>query len=117
MDDIILLGIDLQENKQIQSFFDLTFTIKDLGTLKYFLGLEIVRSSKGIHLSQRKCTLELLSDSGLLACKLSFIPMDYSCRLSQTKGEPFADPAVYRRLVGKLVYLTTSGPDITFPVQ
>jgi len=86
-----------------------------LGELKYFLGLEVSRSDDGIFVSQRKYCLELLSDSGLLGCKPSSSPIDSSFHLKQdNSSELLDDPLSYRRLVGRLIYLTTTRPNIIF---
>ncbi|CAA7030339.1 unnamed protein product [Microthlaspi erraticum] len=84
VDDIIIAcnndsAVDTLKT-QLQSFFKL----RDLGTLKYFLGLEIARSSEGIFVCQRKYALDLLADAGLLGCKPSSVPMDLSsCPLTK----------------------------------
>jgi len=65
----------------IKHILQSNFRIKDLGELKYFLGLEVSRSDDGIFVSQRKYCLKLLSDSGLLGCKSSSTPMHNSLRL------------------------------------
>ncbi|KAK8924090.1 hypothetical protein KSP39_PZI019084 [Platanthera zijinensis] len=70
------------------------FQTKDLGPLRYFLGLEVVRRPDGLALSQRKYCLDLLHDTDLL----------------------LQNPEYYRRLVGKLIYLTVTRPDISFVV-
>ena len=57
-------------------FLDNKFKLKDLGTLKYFLGLEVARIEKGISLCQRKFTLELLANTSLLVSKLANVPME-----------------------------------------
>nr|KYP68715.1 hypothetical protein KK1_022356 [Cajanus cajan] len=60
---------------------------------------------------------DILSDTSMLACSPSSTPMDYFVRLSASSGEPLVDPSAYRRLVGRLVYLTHTRPDITHVVQ
>jgi hypothetical protein len=88
-----------------------------LGTAKFFRGLEIAQNSTGIFVSQRKYTLEILEDSGLLAAKPVAFPMEANLKLSKDTGIPLTDPTQYRRLIGCLIYLTITRPDITYPVQ
>ncbi|XP_019447332.1 PREDICTED: uncharacterized protein LOC109350561 [Lupinus angustifolius] len=117
VDDLILAGKTLDEINRMKQLLNCKFNIKDLGGLKFFLGMEVARSSKGILLYQRKYTLELLQHVGMLASKPCSKPMDYSGKLihSQT-GHYLANPSSYRRLIGKLFYLTHTRPDISFEV-
>ena len=78
VDDIVLIGNDIKAIRRITTFLDQAFKIKDLGTLKFFLGLEVSRSHHGIHLCQRKYALDILSDSGMLGSCPTTTPMDYS---------------------------------------
>ncbi|XP_061361892.1 uncharacterized mitochondrial protein AtMg00810-like [Gastrolobium bilobum] len=117
VDDIVLAGDNLAEIRHVKRFLDDEFKIKDLGTLRFFLGLEISRSKQGIVLNQRKYALELLSDSGLLAMKPVSTPMDPSTKLRRDLGSRLQDDGPYRRLVGRLLYLTITRPDITYSVQ
>jgi hypothetical protein len=80
VDDIVLTGNDFSEIQLVKSFLNDKFKIKDLGQLRYFLGLEVARSSSGIMLNQRNYTLELLSDTGMLAAKPSLTPYDLSLK-------------------------------------
>nr|KYP70921.1 Retrovirus-related Pol polyprotein from transposon TNT 1-94 [Cajanus cajan] len=117
VDDIVLAGNDLTEIHQITALLHKTFKIKDLGDLTYFLGLEVARNSIEIHLCQRKYTLDILSDTGMLACCPSSTLMDYKAALSSDTGTPLTDPSAYRQLIGRLIYLTNTHPDITHAVQ
>lgn len=85
--------------------------------MKYFLGLEIARTKEGIYVCQRKYALELLNETGMLGCKPSSIPMEPNQKLSKDDGEAFDDTKLYRRLIGKLIYLTITRPDLCFAVQ
>ncbi|CAA7032723.1 unnamed protein product [Microthlaspi erraticum] len=116
--NIIIASNNDAEVEKLKSDMKVAFKLRDLGELKYFLGLEIARSSKGISVCQRKYTLELLSDAGLLACKPSSIPMEPSIKLRLDSDEPVLDDITpYRRLVGKMMYLTITRPDITYAVN
>ncbi|RVX01865.1 Retrovirus-related Pol polyprotein from transposon TNT 1-94 [Vitis vinifera] len=75
------------------------------------------QSSSGVVLSQRKYALDILEETGMLDCKPVDTPMDPNVKLVPGQGEPLGDPGRYRRLVGKLNYLTITRPDISFPVS
>jgi len=117
VDDIILAGDSLIEIAFIKNVLNQAFKIKDLGTLKYFLGLEVAHSQSGISLCQRKYCLDLLHDSGLLGSKPVTTPSDPSIKLHNDSSPLFTDVYAYRRLVGRLIYLNTTRPDITFITQ
>jgi len=119
VDDIILAGDNLKSITHFTKLLDQTFSIKDLGILKFFLGLEVARSSHGIHLCQRKYVLDILSDSGMLGSRPASTPMDYSTRLSASLGTPLSETTAssYKCLIGRLIYLTNTRPDITHAVQ
>ncbi|XP_014618112.1 uncharacterized mitochondrial protein AtMg00810-like [Glycine max] len=117
VDDIILSGPNLASIQVVQTKLQLLFQLKILGPLKYFLGLEIAKSNIGMSLSQRKYALSLLEDTGFLACKPSNIPMDPNLKLNLHDGDLLPDPSIYKRLIGRLLYLTISRPDITFVVN
>lgn len=117
VDDVILTGNDNSEINAIKSVLDSTFKIKDLGNLKFFLGLEVARNKDGIVVNQCKYNLELIIDAGLLACKPVNSPVDNKVRLHKEDATPFEDVHEYKRLIGRLLYLTTTRPDITFAVQ
>lgn len=86
-------------------------------TYKFFLGLEIAKSSKGIVLSQWHYTLHILEDTGFLGSKPILVPMDPKLKLNGHDGDLLLDPSQYKRLIGRLLYLTLSRLDITFAVH
>lgn len=83
VNDIITASNNQQQVNKLKNFLNGCFKLKDLGPLKYFLGLEVARSPKGISLSQRHYVLQLLSDLGMPGSKLSKSPMDHNSKLSQ----------------------------------
>ena len=98
----------------LKEFLHKKSNTKDLESLKYFLGIEITRSSHGIALSQRKYVLDFLSETRLLGCKPVDTPMDSKTKLTTGQGKALDDLSRYRRLVGKLNYLTVTRVDIFF---
>jgi hypothetical protein len=117
VDDVIIAGNSMSEIQDIKDALHNTFKIKDLGLLKYFLGIEVAHSKQGISLCQRKYCLDLLDDSGMMCSKPASTPSDPSNKLHQDTSEPYPDIPSYRRLVGRLLYLNATRPDITFSTQ
>ncbi|KAL4034485.1 hypothetical protein IC575_003132 [Cucumis melo] len=81
VDDIVLSGNDTDEIVQLKKNMGFEFEIKDLGNLKYFLGMEIARSKEGISMSQRKYTLDLLAEKGMLGCHPTDAPIEFNAKL------------------------------------
>ena len=106
MDDIILTGNDAGELEVLKKFLARKFEIKDLGALRYFLGMEFARSKKGIFVSQRKYVLNLLEETGLLGCKPTETPMEPNLRLQPTSVDKLVNRDQYQRLVGRLIYVS-----------
>ena len=117
VDDMVIIGNDPTCVATLKSVLDAKFGIKDLGSLKFFLGLEIARSKKGISLNQRKFALDILKETIMMGCKPAKSPMEQLLKLSKDSGELLSDSSKYRRLIGKLMYLTISRPDITYVVN
>lgn len=112
VDDIVIATNDLGLLDQIKSYLSKCFRMKDLGKLKYFLGIEVVRAAEGIFLSQRKYALDIVADCGLLGAKPVSIPIEQNNYLASDKGPLHSDPKQYRRLVGRLVYLSITRPEL-----
>ncbi|KAJ9553858.1 hypothetical protein OSB04_017903 [Centaurea solstitialis] len=114
---LLLLRSDKIGIIKMKDFLASRFQTKDLGPLKYFLGIEVSRTRKGICLSQRKYCLHVLNDSGMIETKPCEAPMIPNMKLNIEDGDLLEDPGKYRRIVGKLNYLTITRPDIAFPVS
>ncbi|XP_042952200.1 uncharacterized mitochondrial protein AtMg00810-like [Carya illinoinensis] len=117
VNDIIIGGNSHEEIDLLKAYLHSNFKIKELGPLKYFLGLEVARSSAGINICQRKYTLEILEDSRLLGTKPVSTPIELNHKLVHTTNEILQDPTAYRRLIRRLIYLTITRPDITYAVN
>uniref|UniRef100_A0A3Q7GH65 Reverse transcriptase Ty1/copia-type domain-containing protein n=1 Tax=Solanum lycopersicum TaxID=4081 RepID=A0A3Q7GH65_SOLLC len=91
--------------------------LKDLGPLKYFLGIECARSSTSLVLCQRKYALEILQEAGLTDCKPASTPLPPGHGLAMSTSAPIRDPSKYRRLVGRLIYLTITHPNLAYSVH
>ncbi|KAL4010619.1 hypothetical protein IC575_030121 [Cucumis melo] len=75
--------------------------IKDLENLKYFFGIEVIRSKEDISLSQRKYTLDLLTETGMLGCRPANSPIEFNCKQGNSDDQVPVDKEQYQRLVDK----------------
>ncbi|XP_060212067.1 uncharacterized mitochondrial protein AtMg00810-like [Lycium barbarum] len=117
VDDILLAGNNDSEMLDLKSFLDYQFKIKDLGSVHYFLGLEITKVSQGFIINQHKYTIGLLTEFHCLDAKPTLTPLDPHHKLSSDSGDALPDPSLYRRLVSKLNFLQHTRPDISYSVQ
>ncbi|WRX09055.1 Reverse transcriptase [Theobroma cacao] len=110
-----LLQFGFNQSLVDYSLFTMKTSITDFVAL---LRLEIMDIIEGISISQRKYTLDFLEEHGMLGAKPISTPIDYNHKLQKSQnGELLADPTGYRQLIGNLLYLTFSRPDITYAVQ
>ncbi|GJZ53229.1 ribonuclease H-like domain-containing protein [Tanacetum coccineum] len=121
VDDIVITGNKIEEVNKCKQFLKTKFQIKDLGILKYFLGIEVLKTKQGLCLSQRKYCLELLSEYGLLSCKPYLIPIESKLIITDKpmhkKDKPLKNITEYQKLLGKLIYLTHTRPNISYAVH
>lgn len=118
VDDILITG---SHNHQIQSIIQqlhTQFSLKDLGDISYFLGIETFKTRDGsLFLSQRKYDRDLLLRTNMHQARPLPTPMVSGTKLSATDGDPFEEVTQYRSVVGALQYLTISRPDIAYSVN
>ena len=117
VDDMIITGDDLNGIQELKDFLSQQFEMKDLGHLSYFLGLEITHSTDGLYITQAKYASELLSRAGHTDSKTVDTLVELNAHLTSTGGKPLSNPSLYRRLVGSLVYLIVTRPDISYVVH
>ena len=117
VDDIVITGTDLSLIQHLKQHLQKSFHMKDLGVLAYFLGLEIQTDKHGIFLSQHKYAMDLVAAAGLQDLSPLDTPMEINVKLRKDEGELLQDPTIYRTLVGSLIYLTNTRPDLSYAVQ
>jgi hypothetical protein len=93
------------------------FEMKDLGELHYFFGIEVIQSPKGIWLLQRQYALNKLSKYGMTGCKPISIPLEKNVKLSVDEGDLVEDTTMYKRIVGSLIYMTITRPDLSYVIR
>ncbi|WVZ78229.1 LOW QUALITY PROTEIN: hypothetical protein U9M48_025977 [Paspalum notatum var. saurae] len=116
VDDLIITGDNTEEIQRIRDNLSIRFQMKELGELKHFLGLEVEHTKDGIFLGQQKYAKDLLQRYGMLDCKPIATPMDSNVRLQEDEGKHLEDVTMYQRMVGSLMYLTLTRPDISYSV-
>ena len=117
VNDMIIAGDDMQGIQDLKHFLGRQFEMKDLGPLNYFFGLEVSSSADGYYLTQAKYTSDLISRASITDSKIVDTPIEYNYHLNSHDGESLSDTTLYRQLVGILIYLTVTRPDISYAVH
>ena len=110
---VLLMNLLCQEfAKLMQGEFEMSM----MGELNFFLGLQIKQTREGIFINQTKYTKEILKKFGMEITKPLCTPMSPTCKLDKDQSGKSVDQKLYRGMIGSLLYLTVSGPDIMFSV-
>ena len=113
---MLITGDDIHGITLLTRDLHAAFTIKDLSLAHDFLGIELARPGHSIILDQIKCIHDILSDAGITGAKLAKLPLPKCLHLSAETGEIMDDPGQFRRLIGRLLYLTLTRPNISYSV-
>ncbi|XP_060190401.1 uncharacterized mitochondrial protein AtMg00810-like [Lycium barbarum] len=117
VDDILLTASSNSLLESLIQTLKSEFSMNDLGTVNYFLGVSIVARNGGYFLCQFKYVKDLLTRANLMSSKPVSTPLSPKSLLHLEDSPPFYDPTLYRSLVGGLQYLTFTRPDIDFAVN
>lgn len=110
VDDIVLTASTTSLLEHIIGNLSGAFAMKDLGELKFFLGIQVTQNSNGFFLSQAQYTEDIIDRAGMNNCKPTTVPVDTKPKVSASEGELATDPGHYRSIVGALQYLTLTRP-------
>jgi hypothetical protein len=116
VDDLIIIGDSDAYIFDLKKLLKQKFEMKDLGELHYFLDIEVIQSLKGISLLQRQYALNKLSKYGMMGCKPISIPLEQNVKLSVDEKDLVEDTTMYRRIVGSLIYMTITRPNLSYAV-
>ncbi|XP_026417439.1 uncharacterized protein LOC113312921 [Papaver somniferum] len=117
VDDMVITGSDNEGIRDLKNHLSTCFQMKDLGTLSYFLGIEVSKSADGYFVSQAKYAYEIIARSGITDAKVTDTPLEVNVRHGPSDGKLLSNPTLYRQLVGSLNYLTITRPDISHAVH
>eukprot|EP00253_Pinus_taeda_P004926 PITA_04926 len=117
VDDVIFSGNDDYLIKTFKSVMKEGFEMTDMGLLRYFLGIEVDQNENGIFISQARYVNEVLGRFNMQQCKATITPMVMGLKLSKEDNSKDFDPSLYKSIVGSLMYLTETRPDIMFTVS
>jgi hypothetical protein len=112
VDDIIFGSDDDRLSQKFAKDMQNEFEMSLLGELSFFLGLHIYQSNQGIFISQTKYIREILKRFGMEDCKPIITPMQTSYKLSKDDDSKSIDQRQYRSIIGSLLYVTASNPDV-----
>jgi hypothetical protein len=116
VDDLIYTGNDSQMMNAFKESMKNRFAMTDLGRMKYFLGIEVIQSNEGIFICQQKYAAEILSRFGMNDCNKVCSPIVPECKLGKNENGRASDAKVYKQMVGCLMYLLATRPDLAYSV-
>jgi hypothetical protein len=116
VDDLLIIGCSTSAIATVKRILHDMFLMTDMGPLHFFLGLEISQDASDIKMSQAKYAQDLLERFHMIDCKFAPTPFPSRFKLEDGWETPLVENTLYRQLVGSLLYLTHSRPDLSYAV-
>ncbi|XP_023745073.1 uncharacterized mitochondrial protein AtMg00810-like [Lactuca sativa] len=116
VDDLIVTSSSVDIIKRFKAAMSTKFEMSDLGILRYYLGIEVYQSMRGVIVTQEAYAKKVLKDPGMSNCNPTLIPMDCNKKFTKAQDEKEVDATEYRSLVGRLRYLLQTRPDLGLSV-
>ena len=117
VDDLVITGSCKKFVVSVIDKLGHQFSLKDMGSLHFFLGVEVIPTCAGLFLSQHKYIRELLQTTNMLGAKDVSTPLSTTTSLHLVDGTAAVDSTKFRRVIGSLQYLSLTRPDISFVVN
>jgi len=117
VDDLFVTGNNPRMIGQFKAEIIKVFEMTDLSEMSYFLGMEVQQNQRGIFIDEQKYAKEILRKFKMEECKSMNMPMNLKEKLCKEDGADKVDEAIYRSLIGYLMYLTTTRPDIMHAIS
>jgi len=117
VDDLIYTGDDEQMMLEFKQSIMKVFDMTDLGRMRFFLGIEVLQQTNGIYICQRKYILEVLKRFGMEECNAVMNPIVPGFKTDKIGEGNKIDETYYKQIVGSLMYITATRPDIMFGVS
>ena len=117
VDDLVFIGNDKQMFADFKASMQREIAMTDLGKMKFFLGVEVVQNDEGNFLSQKKYALEILESFGSENANSVRNPIVPGIKLIKNEDEQQVHMTQYKQMVGSLMYLSVTRPDLMFVVS
>ena len=117
VDDLLITSSSVAGLNSIKSDLDKTFAMNELGLLRQFIGLEVSQDTSGIMILESRYSSDMLKGFHIEDCEETPCPFLSGIRLEEGGSTPLVDNTLYRQLIGILLYLTHSRPDISYDVS
>lgn len=102
---------------KVKDFFHSEFTIKDLGEADFFLSIQLTKTATSLAICQQKYIQDILQETNMQYVRPCETPFPTACKVSKANESLLLNPSKYRRLIGRLLYLPVTQPDLTFAIQ
>lgn len=117
VDDLVYTGNNENMMNEFRDSVKKEFSMTGLGRMKYYLSIEVIQCDEGIYIGHRKYAMEILKQFDMINCKCVKVRIVPGCKLNRDVEGDIVDSTRYKQLVGSLMYITSTRPDMMYVVS